>query len=148
MILNSFDYVSSYDFIEHSNFSSNKLSIDKLVQKIQALYENLEVNIKLIDKQFAIIDGEIHSIVIKSRLFSLIIGGITTFIGILLSLLINYKVSSGIREIDSKTIHLKRKDLTFRFGLKSSDELGRLSNTLNDFLNQLNSYMIVIQDTS
>lgn len=143
-----YEHATSDKVIDHEKFYLYRQNIEKFIGSSFSLYDNLGVDIELINKQFIVIDEEIQSIFENSRRISLLIGLLTTLTGIALSLLINGKVSKGIRKIDKNTVFLQKKDLTYRFDLTSSDELGRLSNTLNDFLDQLNESMFSIQKTS
>lgn len=127
-------YVKSKQFIDSKNFESNKKNLDNLVSRIVYLYKGLEVNIDVINEQYEIINKKINSIKLRSQLISLIIGLFFSSFGIFLSFLITKRISGGLRIIDRNVDHLKNMDLTGRFNIKSKDELGRLSTSINDFL--------------
>ncbi|MGL1892450.1 MAG: methyl-accepting chemotaxis protein [Spirochaetaceae bacterium] len=132
-------YAMSDQLINHEKLDEYSDNLDNLVSRIVYLYKGIEVNIDVIDTQYEIINQEISKIKAKSQITSIILGIIMSGIGVILSFLISSRISKSLKHIDDNIHHLNQMILTKRFDIKSSDELGRLSTTLNEFLDTLNS---------
>lgn len=154
---NSFGLSSTYSLPQMStvifqNINSETSSFNttsyKFTTDLEAMYNVLTASIVIIEEQYKIVDYEIENIKGESQRISIIIGILLTLLGLIISVLSTRKVTKNIKVLDSSTIHLNNGDLSNRYELQSSDELGRLSKTLNNFLDNLSNSIREIQSTS
>lgn len=138
-------YKYSGDIETNNTFKTDSY---KLINNIESMYNALTKSKNIIDEQYTLIDIEILKIKFKSQLISIILGVLMTITGIILSLFVTTRITKGIKHIDINTEHLKNRDLTNRYTINSRDELGRLSNTLNIFLDSLCDSIKEIQTAS
>ena len=107
-----------------------------------------EVEVLLLDKFYlkntALLSEKNNNLMILTSLIIL-----TLFVVLLLSFYITKQLQKDINEITNKLITITtHNDLTLRVNVKSKDELGDISNTINKLVEHLQSLVSKIQHTS
>jgi methyl-accepting chemotaxis protein len=147
----SFSYLSfiqSNRLKRHKNYNSYSDDLSAFISDLLIMIDSLKTSMDVIDEQSEKISEEIIKVETSSQLLSLIIGGIIFLLAFLFAFFTIKRIIKNIHILDNTIIYLKKGDLTNSFKVLSKDELGRLSKTLNQFLEHLKSTIQMIQKAS
>ncbi|MFA7565987.1 MAG: methyl-accepting chemotaxis protein [Alkalispirochaeta sp.] len=104
--------------------------------------------IKNLQYQAQLIAEEVAAIEQRTALYALVLIGIVFLTSITLGLVVTNRISNRIRAIERGIQQMKSGDLADRIVVTSRDELGRLSEDVNTFTEELGRSMARIKDAS
>ncbi|HUX52505.1 MAG TPA: methyl-accepting chemotaxis protein, partial [Spirochaetia bacterium] len=116
--------------------------------ELTSLSHGFEQSIGVIDTQYSSITTVIRAIGVRSQLLSLAVAAVLIIVTGFLALLLAGRLVRSITTIGRNTLFLKEGDLTHSFPVHTHDEIGALSDNLNQFLDELREAMHRIQVTS
>jgi len=123
-----------------SNVQHVSLMKNNVETAITSLSMTLESNIQVIEEQFIVIDNQVKKKIKSTYIITFSIIAVFLIIVIILALLMANSIAGNVVTIEKSINLLKGGDLTARSEVKSKDDLGRLSENLNLFTeNLLNS---------
>jgi len=116
--------------------------------ELNSLSQGFEQSIGVIDTQYSSITAVIRAIGFRSQLLSLAVATFLIIVTAFLALLLAGRLVRSISAIGRNTLFLKEGDLTHAFSVHTHDEIGALSDNLNQFLDELREAMHRIQQRS
>ncbi|MBN1649511.1 MAG: methyl-accepting chemotaxis protein [Spirochaetales bacterium] len=125
-----------------------KAAVFSLVSSITAFNRNVQINLENLQKQYDIIDDKISEYTKMARTITSLIIFLVLVVPLLIALLIANVLAGRIKRIDIGISHMKDGDLADRIEVRSRDEMGRLSNNINSFTDELSSSMLQIKQAS
>lgn len=135
-------YEDSVEAMTYANYNLARWS-DILQKDID---EIITANNKVTDS----LKNELNSVYKKSEITSIIFIGVIIFVitSILLSVIKPLKKMNRELDILVNDINLNKGDLSKRISVRSSNEIGRVSSNINEFVSKLESIMKIITATS
>ncbi len=127
------------DFLYHSS---------KFVSLERALDNVLSMSITVIDDQLKIVSREKNILEDRAKLISFGFILLLALIAFLVGNIVVGKIGKNVSRIDRDILFLRDGDLTHKLEINSTDELGNLSNTLNEFSFKLKEAITNIQKLS
>jgi methyl-accepting chemotaxis protein len=122
--------------------------ITRLNTAIDNLSQGLESAVRSIDTQYGKIDSEVGRVDTWSTLISLAIIAVLVAGTFLVSLFLTRRIAASVSTIESDIAVLKEGDLTRTFSAKTRDEIGRLAENLNRFIQSLKESISHVQTVS
>lgn len=141
-------YINSKQLANSVNMKVYRENLSDLFSSIFYIYNNLKDSIDVLEAQYEVIDSAVNRIKMRSQIISILFSIIMTITGIVISFTVTNRISQRLIHIDENIYHLKHKDLTKVFSVKSRDEIGRLSANLNEFLVHLKESMDCTKEAS
>ena len=123
-------------------------NVAHFISDITVLDNSLESTATTITEQFAIMDREVSSVRLTATRTSGIIVLLIVCSTLLVSVLFAGGIARSVIRIESSIVNLKDGDLTQRSRLQVNDEIGTLSNNLNQFLDGLSDSILSIKGIS
>jgi methyl-accepting chemotaxis protein len=116
------------------------LSLMVLNQKTSDLGNTVGLGTQSLSTQIEIVDGKIRAIEGSALLIGLLAAGAIVLGTLILALIVSRGISKSVEGLDDAVARLKTGDLSVRFAARSRDELGRLAESLNSFLEMLGGF--------
>ena len=123
-------------------------NFNSLITDIAVMNNSLDSSGTVISKQYAIMDKQISAI--RARALTLALSIVLAIAGITIAgaMLVAASIARSIIGIEKIVALIKDGDLTQRFKVLSKDEIGKLTNNLNLFLETLAASMLRIKEVS
>jgi methyl-accepting chemotaxis protein len=123
-------------------------NFNALITDIAVMNNSLDSSGSVISKQYAIMDKQISAIRAKALTLAMSIVLVIAGITIAGAMLVAGSIARSIIGIEKIVALIKDGDLTQRFKVLSKDEIGKLTNNLNLFLEALAASMLRIKEVS
>jgi len=115
---------------------------------VSNLSEGLELTLKVIAEQGAIIDARINAIRTGAARIAAAIIGVFVILVAMIALLFANTLARNVIVIAGGVHGLSEGDLSVSFDLKSRDEIGKLSQQMNEFIRSLDGAILGIKDAA
>jgi len=148
---NSFSLSSFYTSSiakNHPKILVAEMELSSFISSVDILNNSLATSVSVLDEQFSIIENEIDSIKRKANITALCIIFGLLIVSILIAVFIARKIAVSIRSIETAIAMIKTGDLRKKISVLSKDEIGRLGDNLNAFIQTLTGTIAAIQATS
>ncbi len=114
-----------------------QFKIKQLNTKLLALNNIIDDSAEILEKQRTIIDKEIEKIKFINLILTVIIISISIIINFIITINFSNSLAGRISIIEKNISSLKNGDLRIKMNLKSNDEITRLGNDFNEFIDYL-----------
>ncbi len=122
--------------------------INDVLGKLYTMSSRLSMSVQVIDDQTATIAKEVHKIESRSALTSLVVIIILIGMSVAIALLMSDRLVRMIRQMEASIARMREGDLTVQFVARSKDELGSLSQDMNEFTSSLRDSILIVQNAS
>ncbi len=113
------------------------LNIVQLDHELNLLSDTLKASTGVIDKQYSVINTEVHKVQVRSTIIAIVIVLLLIGLTVVAAFYMTGRISKSIQYIEANIALMGSGDLTQTFTTASNDEIGRLSGNLNGFLGSL-----------
>ena len=131
--------------INHTEFDRLRLRVTQLKSAIAIAESTLSSTLDSMDDQFVVIDRQIDTVARRSLLISGAVILLLLSAVFMVATLIAKGISRSLLSLESNISVLEERDLTRPFQKRSEDEIGRLADSLNMFLENLRGNIEVIK---
>jgi methyl-accepting chemotaxis protein len=115
---------------------------------IETMNDSLATSISTIDQQYSLIDGEISAARGRALRTVILVAACIVGLTIVASLLFAGSIARSIINIEKFIFLIKGGDLTQRATVRTRDEIGKLADNLNLFLDSISSSILGIKEVS
>ena len=127
---------------------SARFSLSRFDSFVNILNDSLESSINVIAEQGSLIDDQIKNIQQQSLLIALLIVGFIIILIALVALIFANTIAKSVIAIAQGVRALAEGDLSITFSIKTKDEVGKLSQQMNDFIQSLDMALLGIKDAA
>jgi len=119
-----------------------------LLSNLTSLNEVFATTVKVVKEKDSVIFNEVTALQDRATLYSSVAVVVLLVVTLVLSLLLTRSITRSFRVVDVNITRMSAGDFTQRLRLKRRDEIGILGNKLDDLLDNLNSSLSTIQESS